>query len=191
MTRQKITPMSGQALYLTLESANGKEVPSKINGTEYRYDVTQNGQPAYIYLTAQGRDAIARTRVADGEEIRLLKMGRNGDTRYEVVPVSDATLPPPVEPNDRRFEQHSRQAVRQPPPPRQLPAPPAATATPETSHPIEDLLVRCFECAGRALLRAHDAIGKTGLSLEPPIWEDVRAVGISLFIERNKRENGR
>ncbi len=57
------------------------------------------------------------------------------------------------------------------------------------SNPIEDLLVRCFVCAGKALRRAHNELLAQGFAgLEAPIWEDIRAAGISLFIERNRRD---
>jgi hypothetical protein len=59
------------------------------------------------------------------------------------------------------------------------------------THPMEDRLVKCFTLAAAAVWRAHREIVAMGIEMEPPNWEDVRACGISVFIEVNKNGGGK
>jgi hypothetical protein len=68
------------------------------------------------------------------------------------------------------------------------PAPPAPIAT---VHPLQELMTRCLEVGYYANQNAFLNLRAQGIEIDPPTWEDVRATGTSLFIERNKREGSR
>ena len=185
ISRTKIKIPFDVPMIFALETINGEQCSSKFAGTEYRYQVQHEGRPGLIYLSPQGRDEVVRARPAPGELVEVLKRKHGDESVYSVRLVSDAQEPPP--PQTARVV---RMADKSNGSSNGYVNGAAAPAQPQipASHPIEDLLSRLFVAAAHSLGRAHRQLAKEGFNLEPPIWEDVRAVGISLFIEHNRRE---
>ncbi len=179
MNRQVIKPQFDQPVVVKLDfGAEGMQRDGKY-GVEYQY--TLNDNTAVMWLPSQGRDALVRTQAQQGDYVQLSKTKRGQQNYWTAQVVPDA-----LEDDDA------------PPPPRRLAAPPQPVAPQQQpaagaaeSSPMEDLLVRCFLCAGKALERSHAALAQRLPQLEAPIWEDIRATGLSLFIDRNRRENSR
>jgi len=212
ITREKIKLPVDVPVLVALETVNGQECKSSFNGVEYRYNAICDSRPGLMYLTAQGRDALASLRPSPGDLIEIVKQKRGKEYFFSVQIVSDAEEPPV----DKLLVPSRR---NEPPPP---PEPPAETrrvrmiapapavraayaqangggyvngsAAPQTvpqSHPTEELLARLFVAAGHALAKAHAQLKAEGFQLEAPIWEDVRAVGLSLFIQNSRKEGQR
>lgn len=173
ISRQKIKPLANTALIVTLERAQGQECQSQYapDGKEYRYDVrTQDGQMGIIYLPAIARDLLIRSGASDGEEIRILKTGSNGSTRWQIDPVV----------SDR---------VVAPAPTRALPQSPEPATS---SHPIQARMTRLCIAAAASLRDAHIQITADPFyaELPAPNWEDVRALAIHWNISAEKQSNG-
>lgn len=176
MTRQKLKLPIDVPMVLQLENLDGQPVQSQYSdGPEYRYDVKHRNEHCLIYLPAQGRDAIMRSRATVGDEIELLKQKRGNGYVYAANVLPDGTEPPP---QSVVVRSNGKPPATKPQPAQEIP----------TSHPMEDLLVRCFVVAGRASWKAWEQLKAEGKQMDEPIWEDIRATGATLFIERNKRE---
>jgi hypothetical protein len=118
--RQKIQPVVDVPLLMEMETVFGTECSSKFNGTEYRYNVMFDRQPCFIYLPADGRDAITRAQPTVGETIELLKFKRGSQYYFRAQRVGDAYDPqtqyhqhppaPPPPPVQQQYENgHSQQ----------------------------------------------------------------------------------
>ena len=185
MNRQIIKPQYDQPIVVKLDfGADGIQRDGKY-GVEYQY--TLNDNSAVMWLPQQGRDALLRTQAQAGDYVQLAKQ-RRGQGSYwtaQVMPDAAEDLPQPTvtrQPPQQQKAVLGRAASNAIAPP--------AQAIPQ-SHPMEDLMVRCLVVGARANLRAYEELRRQGIETEAPIWEDFRATGTSLFIERNKQENSR
>jgi hypothetical protein len=194
--REKIRLYAGVPKILRVEDVRGTQAHSSLTGDETRFKVINEGVPSDLYLPRAYGNAIAASGAQPGDEIQVLKTGTNGEVPvYRVRLVSDAHLPVPV--LHERPQDAAPQPVAQPirmlaPRAQEAPrlaAPPTAQTVP-TSHPMVDLMTRCLIVGYQANQNAYEQLRARGIEIDPPTWEDVRATGTSLFIERNKQSRG-
>lgn len=180
--REKIKIIADVPLVITLEDCNGRECQSAYTGLEYRYHVERQGRPATLYLPMDGVSALRRAAPQQGDEVELLKTSQG---TWTVRVLSDAQpLPPEMLLPQRQPEEASHSLMHAPAPPT-----PARLAQPRVQvHPLEALMTRCLEVGYFANQAAYQNLRLQGVEIDPPTWEDVRATGISFFIDR--RRNG-
>jgi hypothetical protein len=112
--RQKIQPVVDVPLVLEMETVFGQECSSRFNGVEWRYNVLHQQQPCYIYLPAEGRDAIQRAQPQVGDMIELVKQKRGNSV------VFNAQRAQPLYPDQRDQQRQAApvaQAAQYNPPP--------------------------------------------------------------------------
>jgi hypothetical protein len=163
-------------------------------GVEWKFDIEHRGVRGHIYLPRPAMELWHALRPNPGDvlEIRNSRPNDGGPVTWEVrnaasrpsypAPTNLRTLPAPPP------QQYVAGAVA----PQQQPAPPAPQPAPQSqANAYEELMFRCLVCSGRAQLRAWEHLkpiyAAAGVELEPPFFEDVRAGGISISIERNRR----
>jgi hypothetical protein len=209
MNRQILKPQVDVPLVILLDKGpDGKETTNQQGKTEYQYTV--NDDSCVMWLPPEARAQLLRTGAQAGDTVQLVKSlrGKNAFWNAQVLP--DSAEPPPLRTPARVAANATRLLAPRPsyPPtnaqagaarhlaqqiPRDpqdpLPEPPPAAA-PET-HPMEQILTRCLELAARAQWNAYRTAQAEGIAIEGPNWEDVRAAGISLFIERARNGGSR
>lgn len=182
ISRQTLRPQNNVPLIVRLDK--GPEGKQTAKG-DYQYTI--NDDQAIMWIPAEARTAILRSHAQAGDEIEILKSARG----WNVQVLSDAGEPtgdpaPPPMPPARQMRVVAGQ--------RQINGATALAPQQQTqpqhqqSEPIVDLLGRLFVTAGRSLQKAHSQLVDEGIIIEAFNWEDIRALGISLFIERNRRE---
>jgi hypothetical protein len=205
--RPKIKPIVDVPIVLQMESVIGQESKSPYTGIEYRYSVVHEHQPSFIYLPPEGRDAIVRARPQVGDLVELLmqKRGREQYFRAQILsdgyeqPEYDERQPQPAGAGPRLAPamngRSHRHAPTQPAPAPygrerqvQAPAPAPALAPVAQSYPIEELLVRCYQAAARAVKAGIVAAEEAGAPTDAT-FEDISKTAISLFIDRRKGGN--
>jgi hypothetical protein len=182
MNRQVLKPQNDVPLVVKLDKGpEGK--PTAKNDFQY----TVNDDQAVMWLPAEARTAIFRSHAQAGDEIEILKSARG----WSVQVLSDASesaedVPTPMPPARQmrvvagQRTQGATALARRPQPQREQQLP--------QSEPMVDLLARLYVTAGRGLQKAHAQLVDEGIVIEAFNWEDIRATGNSLFIERNRRE---
>jgi hypothetical protein len=200
MTREKIKMVSGVPLIVTIEDTHAKPMTSRFHdGTEYLYSVMHRGSSCLLYLPVEGHEAMLRLGARAGDEVQLVKQQTQGQApTFTARAVSDAhlaipALPPPPPP---QYSQPAPAAVAQgvrmlAPQTQFAPAPQPQTEAPAKVHPLEEIMQRCFVVAGRALWNAHRELAAAGCAYDQPTMEDMRAAGISMWIERTRNLGGR
>jgi hypothetical protein len=198
--RSKLKPIIDVPMVLQMESVIGQEAHSQFTGTEYRYSVIHDQQPAFIYLPPEGRDAIVRARPQVGDLVELLVQRRGRQQFFRAQVLSDGYEPPQDQPDyDERPPQPAQptnfgsrlrggmNGHRQLQPAPQAAPAPASRPTPvvPTSHPVEELIVRCYQVAARAVKAGLDAATEAGAPTDAT-FEDVSKTAISLFIDRRR-----
>jgi hypothetical protein len=180
--RQVIKPQIDVPLVVQLgRGPEGVEKAGKY-GVDYQYIV--NNGAGVMWLPKEGRDALIRSGARAGDEVEIVKSMRGKQAVFSAQVVSDAAEPPVAPAPARQI----RVVAPQPSYTNGNGTTAAGRQQAPESHPMEDLLTRCFVVAAHALRRAHTQLAREGFELDPPNWEDIRPSGATLFIERNKRE---
>ena len=183
MTRDKLKLVANVALVIELEDM-GVETNSRFHDdVEYRYNCSHRGSASMLYLKVDGHLAVKRSGARIGDEIEITKTLRNGAPVFAVRRSSDAQEPVATRPTVTMM---APQTQRVP-----APAPAVAAAPLAVVHPLQEVMTRCLEVGYHANVAAYNNLIAQGIEIDAPIWEDVRATGISFFIERMKREGGR
>lgn len=208
MNRIQLRPQIDVPLVMRLDRGpDGKEVQSLRGDRQYQYTV--NDDSGIIWLPPEARTALMRTGAQAGDHVQLVKSlrGRNAIWNAEVLPDADVQqqpsrmvapraayqaprqMPNGHTPERRTSEDHPPYLPPPPDPqPRPQPAAPAAAAAPLR---IGDIMQRALEISARANWSAYLAAKAAGCEIDAPTWEDVRAAGISMFIEHNRNGGGR
>ncbi len=118
MQREKIKPIIDVPMCFLMETVWGEESTSKFSGVEYRYNVIHEERPAFIYLPAEGRDAISRAQPQPGDFIELVKQKRNGRVEFSAQRLGDALEPaaPEYAPESPLPPQYAPARTAPPPP---------------------------------------------------------------------------
>lgn len=199
ISRETLRPQLNKPLIAVLDSTDAREVKSPRDGSvDYFYDV--NGGNARLVLAPEARAQLQRTHAAPGDTVEIVKYKDRwnvrvlSDAQEEPQPGPRIVAPSPAqrtngmrsipstggpETNGYANGYANGAAARQFAPPEAVPAVPQV-------HPMEELMARCFVVAAHALQRAYDEVTREGMTWDAPIWDDVRATGISLFIERSR-----
>jgi hypothetical protein len=163
---------------VTVKLDRGPEGKLHTSG-DYQYVVNDNA--GIMFLPPAARVHLQRTHAAAGDEVAITKMA-DDSWRCEVLSDARTDYSEPLKQSIHQVQQQ-RQPTN------------GATALAPRNQPVQqpvqqlgthDLLARFFVLAGRALRMAHQQLGTEGIEIEPFNWEDVRASGISLFIEHNR-----
>lgn len=196
-SRTILRPKVNEPVNVILDTPNGIEKTGQF-GTDYYYSCNQN--QVALYLKPEAHAALQALQPQPGEEIRILGLKKGKDIAWSVTFVSDAAELPAAVPQvsyARGVKFPARvfaQPETAPQPQRRVEAGPkpvtseASRTTAPAASNVTDLLSRLFVTAAHSLAKAHEQLKQEGYSLEPPIWEDIRACGLSLFIEHNRRE---
>lgn len=203
MNRQILKPQVDVPLVVRLDKGpEGKETTSR---GELQYQYTLNHDECVMWLPPEARTAILRTQAQVGDEIQIVKSLRGRNAIWNVQVLADAAEPPqrttrmvaprPAYPTatdripaaaggnghrDRYAETMSRPI-----------APAAAQPAAAAAETIGAVMQRALEIAARANWAAYTAAKAAGWEIDAPTWEDVRAAGISIFIEHNRNGGGR
>jgi hypothetical protein len=181
--RIKVDVQLNQPIVMLLDRGpEGKQV-TNLGRVEFQYCV--NEDRGIIWLPPEGRAAILRSGAQRGDQIQLMQTSKG----WSAQRLGDSPAPP--EPPTRmvapRPAYSNGNGHHEPPPPAAPPKPPVPmpqlAAEP---HPIEALMFRCFVAGGRTLWRAYQKLLAEGCDYDKPQIEDVRAAGITLYIERTK-----
>lgn len=202
MNKPKIKLITNVPCAMVLENPHGKETSSKFHdGVEYMYSVICQGEASVLFLPVDGTLAINRLQPRPGDEVEMLKTMRNNRVEYQARVISrDAEPPPPQRQQPAPYERQAGQPVRMLAPQSQIrsepaPFPPSPAALAErpspvnTVHPLEELMTRCLVVAGRSVWRAYVELTEAGCAFDKPMIEDVRALGITMYIERTREQN--
>lgn len=182
MQREKLKLIPGVPCTLVLDDAIGRPMNSRFHsGVEYLYNVEHRGGGYLLYLPVEGHQALRRIEAAAGDEIQILKTQTQGQApQFQIRRVSDAELAVPTlqaRPLSSQQEAPAR-GVHMLAPRSQV----AAAAV----HPLLEQMTRCLEVGYAANAAAFANLRKQGVEIDGPTWEDVRATGISFFIERQR-----
>jgi hypothetical protein len=207
MNKPKIKLIANVPCALTLENPHGKETTSQFHdGVEYMYNVICQGEPSVLFLPADGSLAITRLAPRPGDEIELLKTLRSNRPFFQArhvgqeepqqrqAPAVPYQREAPPAPGVRMLAPRSQVAPRPAPTPTPAPFAPMPgelaqrPAPAATVHPLEDLMVGCLVTAGRSVWRAYEELKKSGCDFDKPMIEDVRALGITMYIERTRNQ---
>jgi hypothetical protein len=173
VTREKIKPVCGAPLLLTLEQPSGTEVDSQVNGKEWRYLVQHDGRPCIMYLPRPGHDAIQRIAPGAGDVIELMRFKRGNTEGYVAnYPDGDRNAPPSSNGhNGNGYHQNGHSA-----------APPAAAAPQRgSSH-----LARALCLAIDAAVEASEYARSKNFSVTF-LGSDIRAMANTVMIGDQKR----
>lgn len=195
MNRIQLRPQIDVPLVMRLDRGpDGKEVPS-LRGDGVQYQYTVNDDSGIIWLPPEARTALIRTGARAGDHVQLVKSlrGRNATWNAEVLPDDDVHQQPSRMVAPRAAYQAPRQMPPPPPAVRIAAPPPPPPPTPRPAEPavpapsrMGEVMQRALEISARANWTAYQAAKAAGVEIEPPRWEDVRAAGISMFIEYHK-----
>lgn len=178
MNRDIIKLATGAPLRFRLNNPGGTECNSRYNGKEWRYDVTQtNGASAWIYLVADASNQLRRSGAQGGDDVEILRTGDKDNYSYRVRVMGDAAEPEPPR----------RETVRP------YSAPPSNTNGPQmvdSRTPSYDTLTRSLVTAIDAAIAGEAHAKGKGMALEFTS-EDIRAMGLSIYINKSREQNGR
>ena len=189
--REKIKIVTNRPLVIQLED-EGTETHSNYTGREIRYACLHKGAECLLYLPLEADAVLRRIGAQPGDQIELLKSA-NG--QYSARVFSDAHLPVGPQPQPTRMLAPQRQ---QPAQQSQQPPPAQPAKGPGEIHPIEQIMTRCLEIGAKAnwtaFFKTREFLKTTyNFELDPhtlgPAWEDCRASGNSVFIERTNKQN--
>jgi hypothetical protein len=193
--KRVVKPVVDVPIILQLQTVIGQEVHSKYAGVEYRYSVIHDYQPCVIYLPPEGRDAIVRAGPQPGDLVEFVMQRQGRQSWFQVQVLDDSQEPLPsrrIATNGQRtindYQQKPRQAQ---PGTRQVSGSPARGFTngaePYNVYQIEELFVRCYEAAARAVRAGIEEAQSVGGPTDAT-FGDVSRTAISLFIDC--RRNG-
>jgi hypothetical protein len=194
MNRQILKPQVDVPLVVLLDKGpEGKETTSQRGDLQYQYTV--NNDACVMWLPPEARAAILRTGAQAGDQLQIVKSLRGNNAIWSVQVLADSEPPPPppptrmVAPRPTYAAAPSQNAAPSQPNGNghhQAPAPTPLPPLAAEPHPIEQLMLRCFIAGGRTLWKAYLKLREEGCSYDTPTIEDVRAAGITLYIERTK-----
>lgn len=185
ITRERIKPAADVPLVVTLEDLNAPQSNSQYTGLEYRYNVTCEGTPCFIYLPPQAHQQIQRSMAQPGDQIQILKCMRGRQATYSVMVLSDAAEPQQQSnlrghyPNGTATNgHHANGRVQQMPQPAQQQSRPAARGS---SH-----MAQCLCSAIDAAVEAQEYARGKNFSVTF-LGSDIRAMANSLLIGDQQR----
>jgi hypothetical protein len=147
-------------------------------GVDYQYIV--NSDSGIMWLPKAGRDALINSGARAGDQVELCKSQRGRVVNYVATLVSDAreTRPSVTPSSSTAFGQRLQETVAAAP--AQIPAPPASSEV----FPIKEMWAACLRTAIDAMWEAREYAFKREFDLDGPSWEDVRALAITMYINR-------
>lgn len=199
MNRTMLRPQVDVPLVVLLDKGpEGKETRNNNGDTEYQYTV--NDDSGIIWLPPAARTQLIRTGAQAGDEIQIVKSLRGKNAIWNIQVLADSAEPPAQ--NTRMAAPRPAYAAAPQPARPSQPAngnghmhasrPAAAAPEPAPAAPkIGEVMQRALEISARANWTAYQAAKAAGCEIDPPTWEDVRAAGISMFIEHSRNGGSR
>jgi hypothetical protein len=187
-SRETLRPATNVPVVVTLDNPRGRECNSRYNGIEYSYQIQHRGVPSIVYLPLEAANQISRLDLQGGDQMEILKSNQQGRDSFEIRRIPDPHGEPPAT-NGREVRVLAPARPQQQPSPRQPQAQPmpAPSQSPQLADAVwyEKVFTRCLEVSLGANMAVHQEAVKRGFPIEPPLWDDIRTMANTLFINLN------